>query len=61
MKNTKFVACMVSIVGLLGTAIAGKFTGELGMWVATVCCAYCGANEVITRAALITGQGAPAQ
>ena len=54
--STKFFACMVGTLGLLGCALAGKFTGELGMWVATIVCAFCGANAVITRAALQNGK-----
>jgi hypothetical protein len=60
MKSTKFLLCLLGTVGLLGTAIAGKFTGELGMWVATIVCAYAGANAVITRAALQNGKETPA-
>ena len=60
-RNTKFIATMVGTLGLLGCAVAGRFTGELGAWVATIVCAYCGANAVITRAALVNGKETPQQ
>ena len=59
MKSTKFIASMVAAIGLLATAFAGKFTGELGMWVATIVCAYCGSNAVVTRTALLNGKEIP--
>ncbi len=55
-KNSKFILTAVGVVGLLGTAFAGKYTGDLGVWVATMVCAYAGANAVITRQALQSGK-----
>ena len=59
MKSTKFILSGVGTLGLLGAAFAGKFSGELGMWVATIVCAFCGANAVITRSALLNGKETP--
>ncbi len=54
--STKFILACTGVWGLLVAAYAGKFTGELGMWVATIVCAYAGANAVITRTALQSGK-----
>lgn len=59
MKNTKFILCVLGTIGLLTAAFVGRFTGDLGMWVATIVCAYAGANAVITRAALQNGKETP--
>jgi hypothetical protein len=59
MKNTKFVMSLLGTVGLLAAGFLGKFSGELGMWVATIVCAYCGSNALITRAALQNGKETP--
>ena len=58
MKSTKFILCMIGTVGLLTTAFAGKFTGDLGMWTATIIGSYVGGNTLITRAAIANGKGA---
>ena len=56
MSSTKFIICMVGVLGLLATAFFGKFTGELGLYVGGICGAYVGGNTLITRSALANGK-----
>ena len=57
MNGTKFAICMVGVLGLIISSWAGKFTGELGLYVSAIIGAYVTGNTMITKASLQNGNG----
>jgi hypothetical protein len=58
MTSTKFVLSLVGITGLMLSALLGKFTGELGLYVTGIIGAYVTGNTMITKASLSNGKSA---
>lgn len=59
MTSTKFILSLMGVVGLLAAAFTGKFTGDLGLYVAGIIGAYVAGNTVITKSALASGKAPP--
>jgi hypothetical protein len=59
MKNTKFIAAMVGCVMLVGAALLGKFTGDLGLYVSGMVISFITGNAFITGRALSNGVKEP--
>ena len=57
LKHTKLAACILGVVVLFLAAMADKFTGELGLAVSGMVCAFIGGNSFITGKALSNGKG----
>ena len=57
LKHTKLLACVLGVLCLTIAAFAGKFTGELGLAVSGMVCAFIGGNSFITGKALSNGKG----
>lgn len=53
--STKFLATVTGVVGLIGAALLGQFTGELGLSVSGIVGAYITGNTLITRSAISNG------
>ena len=55
-KHTKFIVSMSGMTILAVAAFTGAFDGELGFSISGIVAAYCGANTLISRAALGNGK-----
>lgn len=55
-RQTKFIAAMTGLLGLLVTAFTGKFTGELGLYISGIVATYVTGDTLITRAAIQSGK-----
>jgi hypothetical protein len=55
-RHTKFVAAIYGLTILAVTALVGKFTGELGLYVSGIVGAYTAGNSYITGKALANGK-----
>ena len=61
MKQTKFWAAMVGSVLLVGAALLGRFSGELGLYVSGMIVAFITGNSFITGRALASGKPEPTE
>ena len=57
MSSTKFIISLIGVIGLIISSWAGKFTGELGLYISAIIGAYVTGNTLITKASLQNGNG----
>jgi len=60
-KHTKLLACVLGVLCLTGAAFAGKFTGELGLYISGMVIAFITGNSFITGRALSNGIKEPVE